>query len=354
MPRDTSSSMLPRKWQGMFNAASFYGRPYRIYVPHDYRPRTPLPLLVMLHGCSQSAGDFAVSTEMNALADTYGCLVVYPEQLSAANSRRCWNWFRAEHQERGNGEPAEIVGIVQEVKAHYRVDPNRVYVAGLSAGAAMAVILGATYPDVFAAIGVCSGVPYKASTHLPGSLLVMARGVPDVTRHGHAAYVAMGDYRRVMPVMVFHGTHDHIVHPRNGDQVLDQWYYTNNLVQQHVRQSQPVQLVPEITTGQVPGGLPYSAHLYRDSGGNVLMGKYMVEGMQHCWPGGASDGSYTDPRGPRASQMLIDFFLTHTLEPTITFSRLPRQQPAPGAGSPRVQPGVLQRIGNRLNRLLRR
>ncbi len=354
MPRDARSSMLPRQWQGIFNTASFYGRPYRVYVPYGYRPATPLPLLVMLHGCSQSAGDFAVSTAMNALADTYGCLVVYPEQLSAANGRRCWNWFRAEHQERGNGEPAEIVGIVDEVKERYRVDPNRVYVAGLSAGGAMAVILGATYPDVFAAIGVCSGVAYKASTHLPGSLLVMARGVSDVTRHGYAAYVAMGDYRRVMPVIVFHGTHDHIVHPRNGDQVLDQWHYTNNLVQQYVQQSQSVQPVPEISTRRVPGGLLYTEHLYRDSTGKVLMCKYMVEGMQHCWPGGAANGSYTDPRGPRASQMLLDFFLTHTLEPAISVPSRPRQRPAPDTGSPRAQPGMLQRLGNRLSRLLRR
>lgn len=354
MSRDVSTSMLPRQWQGTFSAASFYGRPYHVYVPYGYRPATPLPLLVMLHGCSQSAGDFAFSTEMNALADTYGSLVVYPEQLPAANGRRCWNWFRVEHQERGHGEPAEIVGIVQEVTAHYRVDRNRVYVAGLSAGAAMAVIMGATYPDVFAAIGVCSGVPYKASTHLPGSLLVMARGVSDVTRQGQAAFAAMGDYRRIMPVIVFHGTHDHIVHPRNGDQVLEQWYYTNRLVQQYTRPSQPIQPVPEIRTRQVPGGLSYTEHLYCDPSGKVLMCKYMVAGMQHCWPGGAADGSYTDPRGPRASQMLMDFFLTHTLEPAIKVPLLPRQRPAPDAGSPRVQPGVLQRIGNRLSRLLRR
>ncbi|MGZ3618637.1 MAG: extracellular catalytic domain type 1 short-chain-length polyhydroxyalkanoate depolymerase, partial [Ktedonobacteraceae bacterium] len=201
-----------------------------MYTPTTYHRGTEVPLLVMLHGCTQTAEDFATGTRMNQLADQYGFIVVYPQQTRKANQTLCWNWFRSAHQFRNRGEPAMIAHIVQTIRldsSQWTIDSNQIYVVGASAGAAMAVILGATYPNIFAAIGVHSGIEYQAITNIIGAFKVIRHGGPDPALQGQRAYEAMGIYKRVVPMIVFQGTRDKVVPPISGDQVVQQWMQTN-------------------------------------------------------------------------------------------------------------------------------
>jgi len=190
-----------------------------------------VPLVIMLHGCTQTPADFAAATQMDQLADQKQFVVVYPQQTSTYNQADCWNWFDSADQSRGSGEPAIIAGIAQTVEqntSQWTIDTSRVYMVGFSAGAAMAVILGVTYPDVFAAIGVASGLEYEAATSSNNSFMAMFQGGPDPTQQGQAAYDAMGNAARVVPTMVFQGTSDYTVHPINGDQAIEQWMQTDH------------------------------------------------------------------------------------------------------------------------------
>ena len=184
-------------------------RTYRLFIPSRYQGQ-PLPLLVMLHGCTQSPDDFAAGTRMNFVAEEQTCLVVYPAQPREANQAKCWNWFRTADQQRGRGEPSLIAGITRQIMRDYAVDPKRVYVGGLSAGAAAAAIMGATYHDLYAAIGVHSGLACGVATDLPSAFVAMRQG------GGSDDRIIRGDGPPV-PTIVFHGDHDITVHPNNGD-----------------------------------------------------------------------------------------------------------------------------------------
>ncbi|PTM59783.1 extracellular catalytic domain type 1 short-chain-length polyhydroxyalkanoate depolymerase [Desmospora activa] len=281
------------------------GRQYKLYVPNGYTPGTPVPLVVMLHGCTQDPDQFAAGTQMNQVAERENFLVAYPTQPSSANLNKCWNWFETRHQARGGGEPASIVGVVNHIKGSYTVDGSRVHVAGLSAGGAMSVILGATYPDVFTSIGVGAGLEYQAATSVTGAYMAMNYGGPDPVKQGEAAYRAMGSYARVVPVIVFHGTADYTVRPINGDQVISQWARTNDMA----ADGNGIDDKPDTTQpGAVPNGRTYTKYLYQNGAGNVVMEKVIVDGMGHAWSGGSTAGSYTDPQGPDASGMMWQFF----------------------------------------------
>src|SRR5712671_7238847 len=193
---------------------------YKLYVPSGYHGQA-LPLIVMLHGCTQSPDDFAAGTRMNLIAEEHACLVVYPAQSSEANAAKCWNWFRPSHQRRNQGEPSLIAGITRQVMHDYSVDPQRVYIGGLSAGAAAAAIMGATYPDVYAAIGVHSGLACGAAHDLPSAFVAMRQGeLPSASGLGDISVVA--ERGTAVPTIVFHGDRDTTVHPRNGDHVIAQ------------------------------------------------------------------------------------------------------------------------------------
>jgi poly(hydroxyalkanoate) depolymerase family esterase len=287
---------------GRFVAGSFTNRAgtraYKLYVPSGAEGRA-LPLLVMLHGCTQGADDLAAGTRMNELAESGSFFVVYPEQSANANGQRCWNWFKADDQRRDSGEPSIIAGITRQIAATQPVDTQRIYVAGMSAGGAMAVIMGATFPDLYAAVGVHSGLAYGAAHDMPSAFMAMKQGAPDPaqgkTRAAQAARAV--DFTRSVPTIVFHGDRDGTVHPRNGEQVLHQW--ADGAGRATVRQ------------GQVSGGRAYTRSVYQDAEGQPVAERWVVHGAGHAWSGGSSRGSYTDPHGPDASTEMVRFFLEH-------------------------------------------
>ncbi|MCA1365003.1 PHB depolymerase family esterase [Bradyrhizobium sp. IC3069] len=267
-------------------------RAYKLFIPSRHKDQ-PLPLIVMLHGCTQSPDDFAAGTRMNFIAEQKSCFVVYPAQRSEANRAKCWNWFRAADQQRGRGEPSIIAGITRQVMRDFPVDKDRVYVGGLSAGAAAAAVMGNTYKDLYAAIGVHSGLACGAATDLPSALVAMRQG------GGSNRWAVVGDGPPV-PTIVFHGDHDTIVHPNNGDQILEQ----------SVR---AMRLQKKIDRGQVPGGHAYTCTILSDASGRGILEHWNIHGAGHSWSGGSPAGSYTDPKGPDATTEMMRFFLGHSL-----------------------------------------
>ena len=267
------------------NAAG--SRHYKLFVPSSYCGQR-VPLVVMLHGCTQSPDDFAAGTEMNDYAEQSPCLVLYPEQSTTANSSKCWNWFKAMDQQRGQGEPSIIADMTREVIASYAVDPLQVYVAGLSAGGAMAAIMGSTYPDLYAAVGIHSGLPYAAANDLPSAMQAMRVGMNEAK----SARAQPG----VRPIIVFHGDRDTTVHPRNGEQ----------LIAQHL----PKDVSSSVVTGSEPGGLQYTRTIHQGDDGRPVAEQWLIHGAGHAWSGGSRDGSYTEQRGPQATKEMMRFFAT--------------------------------------------
>lgn len=261
-------------------------RDYRLYVPAN-RPDGPMPLIVMLHGCTQSPEDFAKGTGMNALAEEFGCLIAYPGQPSGANAQKCWNWFRPEDQMRDRGEPAVIAGITRDILRDHPVDPARVYIAGLSAGGAAAAIMGAAYPDLYAAIGVHSGLPAGGAQDIGSAFMAMRSGAAGLP------------YRAAVPTIVFHGSADSTVHPQNGQSVLDR-----------ALEAHPP-LTRKTITGTADGGRTYRQTLHSLANGTSMAEHWEIDGAGHAWSGGQAGGSYTDPNGPDASREMVRFFLQH-------------------------------------------
>jgi poly(hydroxyalkanoate) depolymerase family esterase len=267
-------------------------RAYRLFIPSRYQGQ-PLPLVVMLHGCTQSPDDFAAGTRMNFIAEKQTCFVVYPAQRSEANQAKCWNWFRTADQQRGRGEPSLIAGITRQIMRDYAVDPARVYVGGLSAGAAAAAIMGATYHDLYAAIGVHSGLACGAATDLPSAFVAMRQG------GGSDHRIIPGDGPPV-PTIVFHGDRDITVHPNNGDHILEQSMRATSAEK-------------KVHRGQVPGGHAFTRTIHTNASGRGIFEHWNIHGAGHAWSGGNPAGSYTDPRGPDATREMLRFFLEHSL-----------------------------------------
>jgi poly(hydroxyalkanoate) depolymerase family esterase len=289
-------SPAPASRPGKFLAGSFSNqagtRPYKVYVPSGYREGQPVPLIVMLHGCTQSPDDFALGTRMNDAADQHTCIVVYPGQTASANIRKCWNWFNEKDQRRDGGEPSLIAGITREVMRDYSIDPRRVYVAGLSAGGAAAAIMGEAYPDLYAAIGVHSGLACGAARDMASALAAMKRG------RGGAAWSEPGSGRGAVPAIVFHGDQDATVNPRNADEVVAQ-------------SAHAAALTPRVQEGRIAGGHGYSRAIYSDEQGRTVIEQWSLHGAGHAWSGGSPAGSFTDPRGPDATKEMLRFFLEH-------------------------------------------
>jgi poly(hydroxyalkanoate) depolymerase family esterase len=289
------------------NAAG--ARTYQLWVPSGYDAKKPAPLITMLHGCMQKPENLAASSGMNEIAEQNNFLVLYPEQNAEANPLRCWNWFDPKHQERDAGEPALLAAIVRQVFNTYSIDTKRVYVAGISAGGAMAIVMGATYPDLFSAIGVSAGLEYKAANSAESGLAAMKQGGPDPAQQGGAAFKAMGESaraRRRMPLIVFQGTADPYVNPLNAEQVILQWAKTNDYLEDNKDREKPQ--AASVIEGSVPGGYAFQKFTYNDFAGRLLMEKWIVKGLGHAWSGSPAAGPFADPKGPNASAEMWRFF----------------------------------------------
>ena len=269
-------------------------RDYKVYVPSGAEGRA-LPLIVMLHGCTQTADDFAVGTGMNRLAEERGFIVAYPGQPSSANPSTCWNWFDLAHQERDQGEPAIIAGLTRAVMAEFSVDPARVFVAGLSAGGAMAATLSATYPELYAAVGVHSGLPHGAAADLPSAFAAMSSGAKAPRRKRAKGGV---------PTIVFHGANDRTVAPANAEAIL---------ADVRAGLAEPAQ---ELIQDGTAGGRAYTRTVVTDGRGVPHAECWTVQGLGHAWSGGDREGSFADPHGPDASREMLRFFLETAGEAT--------------------------------------
>lgn len=254
-------------------------RRYKTYLPSQHAAHG-LPLIVMLHGCKQNPDDFAAGTRMNDLAEELGFAVVYPAQSGKANVSACWNWFQPAHQLREAGEPSLIAGITREVIARHHLDARRVYVAGLSAGGAMAAVMGTTYPELYSAMGIHSGLGYAAARDLPSALAAM-KGKPGKKRRGRSN-------ARSVPMIVFHGDCDTTVHPSNGEHAM-----TDTL--------------EKVEKGHA-NGRAYTRTTHWNASGKPVLEHWLVHGAGHAWSGGSASGSYTDPLGPDASREMLRFF----------------------------------------------
>lgn len=248
-------------------------RAYWLYVPSAYNAKQSLPAIVMLHGCTQDGQDIARGSRLNDHAERHGFIVVYPEQPQSANPLKCWNWFDAKHQEREKGEPAIIAGITKEVLSKYNVDAGRVYLTGMSAGAAMANIVAVTYPELIAGLGLHAGIEYKATNTVLNARIVMNKGGPDPVAQGKLALMAMAERKRFFPVFIVNGEADQSVPPLHAKQLETQWRTIHELL-----------------------------------GAKPAVRTVVIPGLGHALSGGSPDGTFTDPNGPDAVSDMLRFF----------------------------------------------
>lgn len=290
-------------------------RQYKLFVPPnaDAQPR---PLIVMLHGCTQDPDDFAAGTGMNELALAQGFFVLYPAQSQQGNAQRCWNWFKHNHQQRDHGEPALLAGMTRAVMAEHTIDPHRVYVAGLSAGGAMAAILGDAYPELFAAVGVHSGLPTGAASDVGSAFAAMQGGTVTLpASSGLSGLPGMGGGRTgkpprqprppgsETPTIVFHGDQDTTVHPVNGQGVIAACTGSADAPGGASGKAARAE------QGRSAGGRHYTRQVHQDAGGRVIAEHWVVHGAGHAWSGGHPQGTYTDAQGPDASREMLRFFM---------------------------------------------
>jgi poly(hydroxyalkanoate) depolymerase family esterase len=299
------------KCAGQFLSKSFTNdagtRSYKVYIPSSYHGQA-MPLMVMLHGCTQDPDDFAAGTRMNIIAEEKQCLVVYPAQAHSANSAKCWNWFSAGDQKRGQGEPSIIAGITCDVIHRYKLNDQPVYVAGLSSGGAMAIIMGTTYPDLYAAVGVHSGLPYAAARDLPSALAAM-KGPGRANKRHNKQKSDPSSQLKSIPIIVFHGDRDTTVNPSNGDLLMEQ--AVSDMRNASSDTARPITSEILVESGRIPDGHAYTCTSHHDVAGHAVAEHWVIHGAGHAWAGGSRSGTYTDPKGPDATREMMRFFYTH-------------------------------------------
>lgn len=301
-----SSAAAAGRWvEGAFAGADG-SRRYKLYVPGSYDPSRRHMLVVLLHGCTQDPDDLARGTRIAAHAEREGFLALLPEQPASANPKKCWNWYDPAHQRRDAGEPALVAGITEQVMRDYAVDPARVHLAGISAGAAMASLVAVAYPERYASLALHSGLAWRPATDVLGALAAMAKGATDPDALGAAALEAMGPRARAVPTLVIHGGKDAVVNPANGRQSARQWAVTD------ARALGVASLAEEESAGE-EGGYSWTRTRYRDAAGASVVEALAVHELGHAWSGGSGDGTFTDERGPDATRELVRFFREHPM-----------------------------------------
>ena len=298
-PKTVSHTVLDVPQDAQFLAKTYSNsqgtRDYKLYIPSHYHGQA-MPLVVMLHGCTQSADDFAAGTQMNALAEELGVLVAYPNQSNSANLKRCWNWFNPQDQQADQGEPALIAGITRTVMQDYAVDKRRVYIAGLSAGGAMAAIMAQVYPELYAAVGVHSGLPAGSAHDLISALNAMQTGSRTLLKPKQA--------QRFVPTIVFHGDQDQTVNQVNAEQVVSQAKAQLQASNDDYFNVDKQQIKPT-------NGRAYTRTRFKNAQQQTQIEYWLIQGAGHAWAGGSPKGSYTDPQAPNASREMLRFFLEH-------------------------------------------
>jgi poly(hydroxyalkanoate) depolymerase family esterase len=308
-------------------------RQHNLFVPSDYEQgqETELPLVVMLHGCTQDARTFAAATKMNDVAEDESFIVAYPEQSRHRNHMRCWTWFQDSNTTRDAGEAAFIAGVTREVIEQHAVDTDAIYLAGLSAGGGMAANMAVAYPDLYTAVGIHSGLPYDAAENADeaGRAMRNESGYSPQAK-GTQAYEDMDEYANTVPTIVFHGNDDRIVHPANANYAAEQATQMNDLASDDRDDDNIDYVADRVVNGRVGGlsrGLKFTRSEYHDENQGEdappVVVKYIVDQMGHAWSGGssASGGTFVDPRGPAASRIMWEFFeahQTHEIQPTAT------------------------------------
>lgn len=287
-------------------AAAGSARSYTLMVPDAPPPTGRRALVVMLHGCTQDAADFMRGTQMNTHAAPHGVFVLYPEQGAGQHPQKCWNWYAPAEMKRDAGEVAIVAAMVREVTAAQGIDPARVYVAGMSAGAAMAANLVAAYPELFAAMAVHSGIAAGAAADVMSAIGAMRSGpTADGDALGMAVLTAMADRAHAVPLLVIHGRADGVVSARNAASLVRQWLVVNASARHLAPPAVPARHEAVEATGR------YGAvhEVWTSADGGMLVESYLVEGLGHAWSGGDANGSFTDPKGPDASALILTFFL---------------------------------------------
>lgn len=291
-------------------------RPYLLYLPIGYNAAQRLPMVVMMHGCRQDAETFAAATRMNGIADRERFIVLYPEQRRLANPHRCWNWFNSSSQS-GAGEASILSDMIRSLAREYNADPARIYVAGLSAGAAMANNLAVCHADLFAGCALHSGLMFEAAGSTNEALDAMRHGTRgDPIASAQRAFEYARGKTGVMPAMVIHGDQDEVVNPVNADKIVVQFEALNRRLAgngEAANESLRVRSHEERSSG----GYRYEItdHL---RGGRLVVRKVMVRGLGHAWSGGSEQYPYNDPRGPDAAELICDFFAEHGLRDSAT------------------------------------
>ena len=266
-------------------------RDYKLYVPSQ-QTAVPRGLIIMLHGCTQNPDDFAAGTRMNAVAERNGLIVAYPAQTRAHNASGCWNWFQTGDQQRDKGEPAILAGLARNLMAEFGLARDQVFIAGLSAGGAMAIIMAETYPDVFSAVGVHSGLPYQSANNVMSALTAMRGRLG--SRNG--ASIDAGFEKPSMRTIVFHGSADKTVHPANAESIVGDAMVSHPNAE-------------AMTEAGYVNSKRFTRTIITGSDGRPGLENWTIEGAGHAWSGGSRDGTFADPLGPDASVEMVRFFL---------------------------------------------
>jgi poly(hydroxyalkanoate) depolymerase family esterase len=288
-------------------------RRWRLWVPRGYDAVRRHALVVMLHGCTQDPDDLARGTRVTEHADRRSFLVLLPEQPASANVKKCWNWYDPANQRRDAGEPALIAGMTRQVSSEWAVDSQRVYLAGISAGAAMASVVAIAYPDIYAAVALHSGIPFGAATNVMEGVSAMTNGVADTRRLAQIAHDAMGARARPIPAIIVQGTADPVVRPINAVHTRDLWLVMNALARGPGLSDQDTVAYPRVETQA--GGLDavIECHRPRQANGECEVETLTVTGLGHAWSGGSKLGTFTDERGPDATGEIVRFLLAHQM-----------------------------------------